>query len=134
MRTIVPLAVLRYSRERRFIVPTVLFTSGLDTLRNEKPSTILVSIGNDNDQELTGVLSIPELRVKEFEIEPIPPGDTVPTEVPVNPALSGEVSLSVTLRYRVGLSEEMEWSEQYTVDIGISRREQMELETKRELF
>jgi hypothetical protein len=132
--TIVPLAVLKYSKERKFIVPTVLFTSGLDTLRKEKPSTILITIGNDNDQELTGILSIPELRVKEFEIEPVPPGDTVPTEVPVNPALSGEVPLSVTLRYRIGLSEEMEWRKQYTVDIGISRREQMELETKRELF
>ena len=131
--TIVPLAVMRYSGERRFIVPTVLF-SGLDELRKEKPSTILVNIGNDNDQELTGVLSIPELRVKEFEIEPVPPGDTVPTEVTVKPTLSGEVSLSVTLRYRVGLSEEMEWKKQYTVDIGISRREQIELETKRELF
>lgn len=131
--TIVPLAVMRYSGERRFIVPTVLF-SGLDELRKEKPSTILVNIGNDNDQELTGVLSIPELRVKEFEIEPVPPGDTVPTEVTVKPTLSGEVSLSVTLRYRAGLSEEMEWKKQYTVDIGISRREQIELETKRELF
>ena len=131
--TFVPLATLRYSRERRFIVPTMLL-SRLDRLRKEQPSTILVSLGNDNDQELTGVLSIPELQVRGFEIEPVPPGDTVPTEVPANPALSGEVSLSVTLRYRVGLSEEMEWSEQYTVDIGISRREQMELETKRELF
>ena len=129
--TIVPLAVLRYSRERRFIIPTVIF-SGLDKLRKEKPSTILVNIGNDNDRELTGALSIPELRVEEFEIEPVPPSGTVPTEVPVNPTLSGEVALSVTLRYRVGLSEEIEWKKQYTVDIAMSRRELIELETKRE--
>jgi hypothetical protein len=129
--TIVPLAVLRYSRERIFIVPTVIF-SGLDKLRKEKPSTILVNIGNDNDQELTGVLSIPELRVEEFEIEPVPPGDTMSTEVPVNPTLSGEVPLSVILQYRVGLSGEIEWKKQHTVDIAMSRRELMELETKRE--
>jgi len=131
--TIVPLAVLRYGRKRSFIMPTVLF-QGLDRLRKEKPTTILISISNDNKQELTGVLSIPELRVKEFEIQPVPPGETVSTEVPVNPAKSGEVSVSVILRYRVGLSEEMEWKTRYTVDIAMSRREQMELETRRELF
>ncbi|MBC8492416.1 MAG: PglZ domain-containing protein [Chloroflexi bacterium] len=131
--TIVPLAILRYSKERKLIAPTVLF-SGLDKLRREKPSRILVNIGNDNDQELTGVLSIPALRVEETEIDPVPPSDTVPTEVPVNPTLSGEVSLSVTLRYRIGPSEEMEWQKQYTVDIAMSRRELMELETKRDLF
>jgi len=131
--TIVPLAILRYSKEKKFIAPTVLF-SGLDRLRKGKPAAILVNIGNDNDQELIGVLSIPELRVKEFEIESVPPNDTVPTEVPVNPALSGEVSLSVILRYRIGLSDEMEWKKQYIVDIAVSRRELMELETKRELF
>lgn len=131
--TIVPLATLRYSEERRLIVPTILLT-GLDELRKEQTSTILVSIGNDNDGELTGNLSIPELRVREFKMEPVPAGATVTTEVPVNPRQSGEVALSVVLQYSVGLSEEMECKKRYLADIAISRREQMELETKRELF
>jgi hypothetical protein len=131
--TIVPLTTLRYSEEKRLIVPTILLT-GLDELRKEQASTILVSIGNDNDGELTGILSIPELRVWEFEIEPVPAGGIVPTEVPVNPRQSGEVALSVVLHYRVGSSEEMECKKRYLADIAMSRREQMELETKRELF
>lgn len=131
--TFVPLATLQYSEERRLTLPTMLL-SGSKNLRKEEPSTILISIGNDNDSELKGTLSIPELRVREFEIEPVPAGDTVLTEVPVNPRQSGEVELSVILRYRIGLSEEMECKKRHLADIAMSRREQMELETKRDLF
>jgi hypothetical protein len=129
--TIVPLATLRYIEERRLIVPTMLLT-GLEGLRKEKTSTILVSIGNENDGELTGTISIPELRVREFKIEPVPAGTTVPTEVPVNPRKSGETAFSVVLHYRVRSSEEMECRKQYLANIAMSRREKMELETERE--
>lgn len=131
--TLVPLALLRYSKGRKFVPPAVTLV-GLDKLRKETPTTVLISVSNYNRQELTGSLSISTLQVEGVEIEAVPPNETVSTAVEVTPTKSGEVVLSITLRYRVGLSEEMKWTKQVTVDVGMSRREQMQLETKRELF
>jgi len=133
--TIVPVAQLRYAKERPVFAPRLFFTSGLDSLQKGREATLRLLITNDNDAPLTDQrLTLPELAVSNLPLPDVRPKDAASMSITGTPTVSGPTRLHIGVQYRVGLSSIRHLDVLREVDIQISREERMRMETQRDLF
>jgi len=133
--TIVPVAQLRYGKERPVVAPRLFFTGGLDSLQKGREATLRLLITNDNDAPLTDQqLTLLGLGVSNLRLPDVRPKDSASLSITGTPTESGRTRLRICVRYRVGLSPIRHLEVVREVDIQMSHEERMRMETQRDLF